>query len=391
MPLRDIFPSSGARCFEGWFCGGFFALEQTLRQNGTMEPHPHNHPASIELPAEQIPAKLPLVTRVIAGVLILAGTLALVDGVLQWLFGRGVLLNGGAAMLLLGWGLMRRREWARVFSCVLCSFFTLAAAALVLASVFASIDNLHISPDPGDIGGLGRRMLFGGGSLTLLAGNALALKHLMSDRIKAYYQCSLPRDPMFVWNPRNWRFSIGTLLFLTLLVSIAAVQVARDPMFRQWRLIRQTQPQSMPAYLQHLPPMPSGEGSVSIGGSTDERIYGLRYGYVTPPIGGGVPHLQYAYFVSKLKDGTSLSFPSLSQSDREGEGYRYSLEVEGHPTQIFPGDVQLVEVYDGKLRKSKLLISFPEFWSFLHSDEEYSLNALEQHVQKLRYGENASE
>lgn len=355
-----------------------------------MEGHPHNNPASFdvyELPADEIPDKLTLPTRAIAGVMILLGTLQVVEVLLYLVFDGGNVIGPGVALLPIGWCLLLGREWARGWAVIVLSFLTVASGVLLLASIFTNIDNLHIHPNFREVVGTTRRILVGSASVVVLAACFSAVRYLTTPHMRAYYHISAEDASPVAWNPLKWRFGVGTLMFVTVLVAFAAVQVASNPMFRQWWLVTRAHPRSMPAYLNTLPPMPTGDSTVTSSASTTERKHGLSYGYITPPFGRRIPHLQYAYFVSKPEDGVSLKLPSLSKSYSGGP--RYSLQLEGHPTQEFPGAVQLVEVHDGRLKQSDMHITFPEFWSYLHSDKPRTLTALENHVKELRRSEGA--
>jgi len=358
-----------------------FALAQTLRQNGGMEPHPHNQPASIEVPAEEIPDKLPLATRVIAGVLRLMGTLSVLDVALQLLFRGSINFNLSVMLLPIGWGALRGREWGRVWATFVCALvggfgFLLAALAWLVEA-----DQISMTPDPGDIGDIPRRIVFSLVGLTVAGLASLAVRQLSSLTTMVYCQRRAATVSFVNWNPREWRFSIGSLLFLTVLVAFAANRLSEAPIIQRWRVQAAGSGTTSADLLKGLPPLPTGDGTVHESASVV-----IEYGYHTPSSSLGIPKLDYAI----LRQRNSAFF-GLSHQSSPLTGRISRLDDFEQQTFSFPGKIQLVEINGDTARSSKMRITFPELWNFLHSKKPRTLGALEQHVQDLRNGENASE
>ena len=140
---------------------------------------------------------------------------------------------------------------------------------------------------------------------------------------------------------------------------------------------------TVPDFLDGLPELPVGSGApTQMEGHLDDDYQMVSYGYHTAAGSLGPPVLDCVVFTSAKKKVTG---PSLGIAGRRStEVIGWMTLGDGQEVRL-PGNTQLYGVIDGVLTRSKMHITFPEFWHFLHTVEDRkSLRGLEEHIRLLR-------
>jgi hypothetical protein len=227
-------------------------------------------PEHVELPATP-DERAPLGVRVIAGFLLLSGVCASLDLLLDTVTGRGLTLSFGLASLPLGWGLLRRREWARVWTAVLASLSLCVSFVGVLFMV------LLVSNGQGEfdtnLDGLSewqKWVLLIGGLGTSMLALIWTIRFLTSPQIIQWFH-HRATVPFIECNPKRWKFGIGTLPFLTFLIAFATAGVMVHPAVQSLRAERWAESQDLsdPIYFPHGADAPPSAGALA--GRTSSR------------------------------------------------------------------------------------------------------------------------
>ncbi|QDU59074.1 hypothetical protein Pan181_53150 [Aeoliella mucimassa] len=173
--------------------------------------------------------------RVTALSLIAAGVCGLTLGALwHWTNRETTPLVWGGISTLLGWSLLRRRNWARVCVAIF-SFGYLLVALLVTIHYVIELAKLLLSSQ------LTQEKLAELHLIPILC--ALLILYFVHLSVVAvscrdWFRNNPPICPFVVWNPLHWNFRITTLLYLTLVVAISSAALMRDPYLRVMRTQR---------------------------------------------------------------------------------------------------------------------------------------------------------
>lgn len=324
--------------------------------------------------------RIPLGVGVIAGVLLVAGTCSLVDLTLDWWTGRGLRLDLGPAVAFVGWGLLRRREWARMWATIFALPPMVAGGALVLLLPFADPSDLQLAPAFAAAAPWLRKLIGWLMALVVFGASVWVFRYLQQQRPANWFLEEDPLPRLIEWNPRHWRFGLGTLMLLTVLVVLATLSGLRHSGVREMRARQWT------AYVNLNDPLyfPAGAKPIPIealGSRSRHSKYGsaatVTYRMQLPQSTSMEPELLFVIF----ETGQSGTFEHHSGPGYEEEAFRLAGGDHIH----FPGPIQLAEVVDGRLRTSDMHITLLEFWSYWnHPDVEWLLDGLERHVKDLR-------
>ncbi|WP_442483430.1 hypothetical protein [Aeoliella sp. SH292] len=327
--------------------------------------------------------RAPLGVRVIAGFLIISGTCALVEFLLSVWTGRGVTLGLGTAPLLLGWGMLRRCEWARIWTASL-SILSFIGGLLGVVMMLVVGDAIEMNPDVGITSDAMKWFVFMTTMTITMASLAWTARTLTTSRVIDWFH-QAPDIPFIEWNPKRWRFGVGTLLFLTVVVAFATVSAILHPGIRTMQAQEWISGQNLhdkiyfPYGAAALPKL-GGQGYLTR--SQDDLTVLIGYAVGSSITGQGGPEVDY--LVMKRSTGPELVLKFSSSSTPPGKPQRAVLKV-GDESIQFPGAVQIVEVVNDKIRTSDMRITLLEFWSFHeHPDAVWSLEGLETYVKDLR-------
>ncbi|MCP5020545.1 MAG: hypothetical protein GY930_02110, partial [bacterium] len=193
---------------------------------------------------------LPLATRFIGGTFLLWGLLSMHGIVQALLVGRGPILDFNVFLALVGWGILRGREGARVWGVLLTGAMgvlggiglLVAGAAAVGIIETSDSSTLTISPNvPMATAGV---LLF----FFVCCGS---VRHLLSETTKAaHFSRATPRK--WSWGPWTW---LTVLLFVAFCSLSWATEPAVQYRARKLGLVR------VPSYLEGLPTLPAGRGA----------------------------------------------------------------------------------------------------------------------------------
>ncbi|QDU59073.1 hypothetical protein [Aeoliella mucimassa] len=331
--------------------------------------------------------RAPLGVRLIAGALLLLGFIGMIDQVLDLATGRGLNLNLSFAAVLLGWGLLRRREWARFWvSGAFGLLFPLFAIGTVF-TLFVPGDGIQLSPDPG-LTGIWRRLYAVAffGLMTAVAG--AFWNHLLQQKTLDYFQNATNRPPFIVWPPNRWRIRLRSLLLVTLGVAICLVCAMYHPGIRRMKVARWAaaidlnNPVYFPAGAAPLtlsnPYAPSEKTSTS--GIECQLFYEMTEGDAFQV----QPKLVFVLF-NRWDSNRKTMHLERSWNSPLDESDRITFRSQQGDSLSFPGTCQIAEFYNGKLYTSDMHITLLEFWSFYqHPDSEWSIEGIERYVTDLR-------
>lgn len=327
----------------------------------------------------------PLSVRVIAGLLLISGTCTLIEFVLDLWTGRGMRLDLGIGALLIGWGLLRRRDWAR--RCVV--IFTFLAMVLgtlfVVVAAVGSTDNIQFNPAFNALGPFWKRILAIAFSIVYVAIAWAVWRMSRSDRVCQWFKLP-PIQPFIVWNPKRWQFGLGTLFYLTVVVAFATMNLMVHPAIREMQLQAWVANQDLTdsVYFPNgAPPFPKlGQRQfMSTGGPTG--LLQVSYRLIPTGVWGSDPRLDLLVF--ERTSTSTLSSALIDEPHGPDEIPSVTLTVPGYDPIRFPGDVQVAELVDGKLETSDLRLTPLEFWSYWnHPDAEHTLADLETYIKDLR-------
>lgn len=332
-----------------------------------------------------VSTRAPLGVRVIAGLFLLFGLATLVHGLLSYLLYGDESAALGFLLVPVGWGLLRRRIWARLITLALIVILMVGGGIgllFIFAYVITCLSGTAIvmggSPSP-DVPNL---IVVAVQLATMIS----LFTYFRSRRVVDWFHCSSPLRPYVVWHARRWRFGMGTLFFLTLLVAVSSMTVIMHPAVRAWRghqwLAAQdfSDPIYFPSEPSPLPPYFS-ESSSSWGLGQDRVDV---YWQISPAATySNEPELGYVVINHMGETGDG---PSRAGAQSMG-GMFWRTEFTWHEnTSIkFPGPVRIVEYKDGRFAKSDMHIALLEFWSFLHHpNSTKTLEGLETYVKDLR-------
>lgn len=343
-------------------------------------------------PSEPTPTgdlRIPLGVRVIAGVLIVAGTCSLVHAALDWWTGRGWRIDLGPAVAFVGWGLLRRREWARVWAAIFAFPLMVASGALLLFIPFVDPSDLQLTPAFADAPPWLRKSIDWLLVLAVFGAGMWAFRYLQRERPATWFLNNGPLPRLIVWNPLRWRFGLGTLFILTAIVALASIDAMHHPGIRELQAqhwadsVDLSDPLYFPNGARSLPDREIFSHAYQANAAGDGTM--LYYGVTLEGDRSNAPTLAYVVFSRSDSLNTNVSLGRSASFDRYRDqwsvAFHYSTDADLH----FPGPIQLAEVVDNKLRTSDMHITLLEFWSYWnHPDVEWSLDGLERHVKDLR-------
>ena len=328
----------------------------------------------------------PWMVLVTALTLITAGVCGLAVGVLQQQTGRETtpfLIIGMLAVL--GWGLLRRRNWARLWIAVISFPCFCVTLLMAMFGLYEGVTALFLPQwSVGDIPEFPY--------LPMLAGLVISwFVHfsVVSVKSRSWFIDNPPIRPFVVWNPLRWKFRLSTLLYLTFVVAIAAALIHRDPYWRflriqQWAAsIDQDDAVYFPEGItRNLTIGSMGEATKTV---PNQGGHELRYLVAPNPSLSGEPTVfGYALFVS-WNEGEGHGLGYSSGSSDYGTEWEASFHCDLNTEITFPGPVQIAEYRDGKLLTSDMHITPLEFWSFYqHPDSEWTIEGIEHYVTDLR-------
>lgn len=327
---------------------------------------------------------MPLGVRAIALSFITVGFCGLAYGFVRMQSGRsasGLLLG---LFALIGWAFLRRVNWVRVgvllYLCVAFVFAGVGSLA-TFAPLWDSI--LRNSTQPQFAW---QHFL---GSLASLLLVLLLLRGLFNREAEKWFAQPAIR-PFMEWNPRKWRFGIGSLMYITFLVAIVSVSLTQSREFRNLRAQRWLDSMDLtdsvyfPTGARNLPSLDLQQVDYLF--DSDHTLRQVAYGVIVNHSLMGDPVIvgHVVFEVAKIGEQSTGGLPCRVSSSSHFEWSAHYHPV-GLPEITFPGEVQIAEYSDGELKTSEMQITLLEFWSFYqHPDSEWSIEGIERYVKDLR-------
>lgn len=348
-------------------------------------------------PAEPLPVtpddRAPLGVRVIAAAMLVAGVHSIVGHALNWWTEWSMSWDFSFIFIPLAWGLLRRREWARIVTEVV-SFLGVILFALMVVVCFAIRDGRGLYFRSTE--SIWDRLGFWQGPIVCVV-VAIALFRVFCTLefgpARDWFRSPGPREPWFVGNPLRWRFSVSTMLILTALFAMVTFQAVYHPSAPYQRgerwIAKQdlSDPTYFPSGVRYRVRTSDGQGGVGSQFSNGKKLT-LEYGTLAPADWNDEPTLVYLVFEEKVPDYER--WERWQAIPKDSRGTQYELRIRDQPSLTLPDDAQIVEIVDDKPRTSELRITLLELWSYLSSDAmtnqnaDRSLEALEAFIGDLR-------
>ncbi|MCO6047217.1 hypothetical protein NG895_25235 [Aeoliella sp. ICT_H6.2] len=347
-------------------------------------------PEAIESTTNQADVRPPLGVRMIAGVLLVMGVWSAVRQFITWWIEDEFNFPASVLILLIGWGLLRRREWARKLTCILAFLFCFAGSIALFVALW-STGNLLFNADTLIVGDLFSKTLaiLAAGALT--GGSYWAFRYTQDVRPGDWFLDHPPIRPFIQWNPALWRFSLTSLFFLTVVVAVSTATVVFHPAVKAMHarmLVKQAMsdpvyfPPRAPSKAPAIPTLGPVGWSVQ-GMGVDGNSATLHWIAEKSPNEPAMPNLVFVVFA----DASSHWSVDFSQGSVETARLTVHEEV-----LVFEPDrsAQLCEYHDGRLHQSEMQISLVELWSYLyypHSSNpnyDWTVADLETYIKDLR-------
>lgn len=324
--------------------------------------------------------RAPLGVRVIAGLILLLSCYSVIKQALSLWTEEWPCWSVWFVLLPIAWGLLRRREWARVagsmmsLMVLLVWLIGLPAWVMVLDGMrrYYSVLRCYVGLVPWLLVALLLYWVF---------------RSLELGPARAWFRNATSRPPFLVWNPLKWRFSVGTMLLLTAMFALSTYQIAYHPRWPELWGQRWVERQSLsdPIYFPHgvrfWPRTSDGVQGQSWELPTGDQV-NIWYAMQAPRDWREEPRV---IFVQFLRGNVRWNPQPKRVEPWFSHRYHYELPLEGESKAMLPDDVQIFEVVDGELLTSDLRITVLELWSYINQpDGEWTIEGLESYVKDLR-------